>query len=60
VEAIMVDDPHFGYIFAAFLVAGLVVLGLSLSIWFVYRRVTRDLITLEQAGTRRRSDGDRG
>jgi hypothetical protein len=56
----MVDDPHFGYIFVAFLVAGLVVLGLSLSIWFDYRRVTRDLISLEQTGTRRRSDGDRG
>ena len=56
----MIDDPHFGYIFAAFLVAGLVVVGLSLSILFDYRRVTRDLITLEQAGTRRRSDGDRG
>jgi hypothetical protein len=56
----MVDDPHFGYIFAAFLVAGLVVLGLSLSILFDYRRFTRDLITLEKAGTRRRSDGDRG
>jgi len=56
----MVDDPHFGYIFGAFLVAGLVVLGLSFSIWFDYRRVTRDLIALEQAGTRRRSDGDRG
>jgi hypothetical protein len=59
VEAIMVDEPPFGYIFGAFLVAGLVVLGLSLSIWLDYRRVTRELITLEQTGTRRRSDGDR-
>ncbi|NBU15364.1 MAG: heme exporter protein CcmD [Alphaproteobacteria bacterium] len=56
----MVDDPHFGYIFAAFLVAGLVVLGVSLSIWLDYRRVMRELISLEQAGTRRRSNGDRG
>lgn len=55
----MLEDPHFGYIFAAFLVAGLVVLGLSLVIWFDYRRVTHDLMALEQAGSRRRSDGDR-
>ncbi len=56
----MLDDPHFGFIFAAFFVAGLIVLALSLSIWFDYRRVTRDLFTLEQIGTRRRSEGDRG
>ena len=55
----MLTDPHFGFIVAAYLVAGLILLGVSLWIWIQHRRVTRALDELEQSGLRRRSESEK-
>ena len=54
------DDPHFGFILAAFVLAAVIMSALALWIILDYRHVTRALSALEQSGTRRRSDGERG
>ena len=55
----MLTDPHFGSIFAAYFIAALIFLGVSLWIWLDHRHVTRALDELEQAGLRRRSESEK-
>jgi heme exporter protein D len=49
------DDPHSGYILAAYGVAALVLIGLIGWIWIDHRMVTRALAALEESGARRRA-----
>ena len=54
----MLDDPHSGYILAAYAVAGLIVIGLFVWIWIDHRSVTHALAALEETGARRRAKGN--
>jgi heme exporter protein D len=54
----MIDDPHFGFILAAYLIAALVFVGLVSWIVTDYRLQTRTLEQLEASGVRRRSDSE--
>ena len=55
----MLTDPHFGFILAAYLIAALILFGVSLWIWLDHRHVTRALDQLEQAGLRRRAEREK-
>lgn len=50
------DESHFGFIVAAFAVAGGVMLVLSLWIAFDYRHVTQAISALEKSGVKRRGE----
>lgn len=55
----MMDDPHFGFIVAAYLAAFIVFSGLLLWIIFDYKAQKQLLAALEASGARRRSEGDK-
>lgn len=54
----MLDDPHSGYILAAYAVAGLILIALILWIMIDHRSITRALEALEDQGARRRAKKD--
>jgi len=55
----MIDDPHFGFILAAYL-AGVVVFS-SLLLWIIldYKKQKQLLATLEASGARRRLESNK-
>jgi len=55
----MIDDPHFGFILAAYM-AGFVVFSVLL-LWIIldYKKQKQLLAMLEASGARRRSEGDK-
>jgi len=55
----MMDDPHFGFIVAAYLAAFIVFCGLLLWIILDYKTQKQLLAALEASGARRRSEGDK-
>ncbi len=54
----MMDDPHLGFIVAAYLAAICILIGLVYWIVTDFRLQKKALEELEAAGARRRSDGD--
>jgi heme exporter protein CcmD len=46
----MIDAPHFGFVLAAYAIAALVIVGMSLSIAIDYRAQSRALRRLESGG----------
>ncbi len=55
----MIDDPHFGFILAAYIAGFVVFSGLLLWIILDYKKQRRLLNILEASGARRRSESDR-
>ena len=55
----MFDDPHIGFILAAYLAGAFVFLGLLLWVIMDYNKQSRLLNALEASGTRRRSESER-
>ena len=55
----MSDDPHLGFIIAAYLAATFVFLSLLLWVTLDYNKQKRLLNLLEASGARRRSEGDK-
>jgi len=56
----MMDDPHWGFIVAAYLATLFILSGLIYWIVTDYRLQQRALAALEAKGTRRRSEGEKG
>ena len=56
----MMDDPHWGFILTAYFATICVLSGLVYWIVTDYRLLKRALAALDAAGTKRRSNGEKG